>query len=106
MPNQPNPSVQIHALPKAASICADFLYFRQMLARSRSYHDDNIAQRLNTIDTGDSRQCRQFWEALGRIHQDRREKLLFCVEQLKQRLALDRGSLVLCKEVSGQRGKV
>lgn len=94
------PSLQIHELPKTASICTDFLYFRQMLARSRSYYDDNIAQRLNMIDTKSPKQCRQFWEILDRSHQDRREKLLFCMEELREQLAARHDSAVLRKEVS------
>lgn len=92
---------RIHELPKSNSLCADFLYFQQMLARSRSYHDDNIAQRLNTINTEDPLQCRQFWETLGHLHQDRREKLHFCMDLLKERLAVDKDSMVLRKEVHG-----
>ena len=70
-----------------------------MLARSRSYHDDNIAQRLNTINTEDPRQCRQFLETLNRVHKDRKEKLLFCMNLLRERLAADQDSMVLRKEV-------
>lgn len=70
-----------------------------MLARSRSYYDDNIAQRLNMIDTQSPKQCRQFWEMLGRLHQDRREKLLYCMEELRKQLATSPDAMVLRKEV-------
>jgi hypothetical protein len=63
--------------------CWDFVYFRQLLAKSRSLYDDNIGHRLNDINTNDAKQCRQLWHLLQGIRADRREKLEFCIRSLE-----------------------
>lgn len=54
------------------------------MARSRSYYDDNIAHRLNDIDTADYRQCITMRDTLKHIHANRQAQLEYCISQLKK----------------------
>lgn len=84
---------ELDSVPVGERTCLDFVYFRQMLLRSRTLHDDNIAHRLNdTPGVLDARQCQRFYTALCRVHRGRQEKLDYCIGVLGSRLAKAAGA--------------
>lgn len=89
---------ELHSIKASDSICRDFLYFRQLLAKSRSYYDDNIGHRLNEIDINDGRQCRRLAEQIEWAHKDRRAKLEYCKHSLQKQYK-ETHNTVLEKEV-------
>lgn len=80
--------------------CKDFMYFQQLLAKSRTYYDDNVNHRLNTIDITQPKPCRQFLEKLQHVHKDRKEKLHFCINSLRAESEKIQDPIILKKEVS------
>lgn len=79
-----SPAESLDTVPVTASTCRDFIYFRRLVAKSRSYWEDNINHRLNDIDTTNSKQCRKLWSQIETIRKDRRKKLDFCLEVLRK----------------------
>lgn len=69
------------------SVCLDFLYFRRLLAGSRSFWDDNINHRLNEIDVARPESCRALWESLQRAHSLRLTSIQRCIRVLEERIA-------------------
>lgn len=69
------------------SVCLDFLYFRRLVAGSRSFWDDNINHRLNEIDVVRPESCRALWESLQRAHNLRLASIRRCIQVLEERVA-------------------
>ena len=78
MPSDPLEDVRV-----SGGICRDFVYFRQLVSQSRGHYDDNINHRLNSIDTGDARQCQHLWNLLEHVHTDRTKKIQHCIHVLQ-----------------------
>lgn len=89
---------ELHSGRVTGDTCRDFLYFRQLVARSRGYWDDNINHRLNGIDTNDAKQCKRLMDSLDAAHRDRKTKIEFCISFL-QKEHESSSNPVLAKEV-------
>ncbi len=81
--------------------CLQFVKFRETVKKHRSTCDDNIRQRLNSIQRP-SQQCPKFAENLKRAQESRKANLTFCfkvVEDEYSKAADTTTKSVLKKEV-------
>lgn len=84
--------------------CLDFVYFQRLVAKSRSFWDDNINHRLNEIDTKKPESCRTLWNLLETTHSLRVSSIKRCIQVLMRERANDGlqtlNSSVLSREIS------